>query len=238
MLRSTFMGRAGRRPGERRRRECTFQAALPPLTIALNRRDALALEALDQLCTLSGSTPGVFVDLAEYFARRGWNDADVWQIMSRLSGLGLAHQLVTTQHPFNPPSYRATPDGMRKNMANSGRRANTSNVSITQHTHQGDPTVTAVFGTGNATTNQYRQGEVRDVHQQVVERLRAEAAQAPTAEADTAASHADNLEAALNAADADARDVVLGRIQRFVQTAGSGFQATQQLLTLQGLPGS
>ncbi|MFF3959867.1 hypothetical protein ACFYY1_42950 [Streptomyces sp. NPDC001890] len=123
-------------------------------------------------------------------------------------------------------------------MANSGRRANTSNVSITQHTNQGDPTVTAVFGTGNATTNQSRQGEVRDVHQQVVERLRAEATQAPTADADTAASHADNLEAALNAGDEDARDVALGRIQRFLQTAGSGFQATQQLLTLLGLPGS
>ncbi|MFF2330426.1 MULTISPECIES: hypothetical protein [unclassified Streptomyces] len=232
--------RSRRRTAEARaQRERAFRAALPPLTIAPERQDALALEALDQVCALSGSTPGVFVDMTGYFTWRGWNDGDVYQVMSRLSGLGLAHQLVTAEHPFGPYRYQATPDGVRENMANSGRRANASNISITQNTEQGDNTVNGVFGgTGNASMHQARQGEVRDLHQQLAQRLREEAAQAAPAEADTAESHAASLESALAAGDDEARDAALGRIHRFLLTVSSGFQASQQLLTLLGLPGS
>lgn len=86
--------------------------------------------------------------------------------------------------------------------------------------------------------HQARQGEVRDVHQQLVQRLREEAAQTTPIDGDTAESHAESLESALVAGDTEARDATVGRIHRFLQTVGSGFQASQQLLTLLGLPGS
>ncbi|MFF2011242.1 hypothetical protein ACFVWY_19515 [Streptomyces sp. NPDC058195] len=220
-------------------RETEFLAALPPPTISPGHQDVLALEALDHLCVLSGSTPEVFVDMGDYFARRGWNAGDVHQLMGRLSGLGLAHQLVTASHPFNPYRYRATSAGVRENMANSGRRANAPHISLTQNSEQGDNNINAVFGgTGNASMHQTRQDEVRDIHQQLAQRLREEAAHATPVEADTAESHAENLESALATGNAEARDAAVGRIQRFLRTVGSGFQASQQLLALLGLPGS
>ncbi|WP_327273173.1 hypothetical protein OG609_14415 [Streptomyces sp. NBC_01224] len=233
------VSRSRRRTAEARaQRERAYQAALPPPTIALERQNALALEALDQVCALSDSVPGVFVDMESYFARRGWNEGDVFLIMGRLAGLGLAHQLVTANHPYSPYRYRATLNGVRENMANAGRGANASNISINQTTEQGDNTFNAAFGAGNASMHQDRRGEVRHVHQQLVHRLREDATQATQAEADIAESHAGNLESALAAGDTEARDATLGRIHRFLLTAGSAFQASQQLFSLLGLPGS
>ncbi|MEU3920007.1 hypothetical protein [Streptomyces sp. NPDC029004] len=47
-------------------------------------------------------------------------------------------------------------------------------------------------------------------------------ARAPQEQADVAASHADVLDAALADGDEQARDQAVGRIQRFLQTAGTG----------------
>ncbi|MEU6977807.1 hypothetical protein [Streptomyces sp. NPDC046371] len=233
------VSRNGRRTAEARaQRERSYQAALPLPTIALDRQNALALEALDEVCALSGSVAGVFVDMEGYFTRRGWNAGDVFLIMGRLAALDLAHQLVTANHPYNPYRYRATPNGVRENMANAGRGANASNINVNQTTEQGDNTFNASFGAGNASMYQDRQGEVRNLHQRLAHQLREDAAQATQAEADVAESYAGNLESALAAPDAEARDVALGRIHRFLLTAGSAFQASQQLLSLLGLPGS
>ncbi|MGW1786477.1 hypothetical protein ACWCQQ_46545 [Streptomyces sp. NPDC002143] len=121
----------------------------------LERCDTPTLDALDQVCTLSDSAAGVYVDMDDCFARRGWSDGDIIQVMRRLSTPGPAHQLVTANHPFSPYRYRATSDGVRENMAHSGRRANASSVSIAQNSEQGDNTVNGVFGgTGNASIHQ------------------------------------------------------------------------------------
>lgn len=175
--------------------------------------------------------------MGDYFAWRGWNGADVHRIMGRLGGLNFAHQVVSADHPFSPYRYRATQSGVRENMANSGRSAHSSNLSINQYTGHGDNTANTSVGSGNASLNQFHQGEGRNVHLELAQRLREEAADALPVIADTAQSHAQILEAALAAGDAEARDESVGRIQRFLQTVGSGFQASQQLLSLLGLPG-
>ncbi|TRV79779.1 hypothetical protein FKN01_08950 [Streptomyces sp. 130] len=219
------------------RREEAFLAALPPPSVASADLNARALEALDVLCARSNSTAGVYVDMKDYFAWRGWNDADVHHIMGRLGGLDFAHQEVSAEHPFSLYRYRATESGVRENMANSGRSAYSSNVSLNQYTTHGNNFAATSLGSGNASLNQSHQGESRNVHLELAQRLREDAADALPVIADTAQSHAQSLEAALAAGDAVARDESVGHIQRFLQTVGSGFQASQQLLSLLGLPG-
>ncbi|MFE7517041.1 hypothetical protein ACFU8I_38315 [Streptomyces sp. NPDC057540] len=221
----------------RGRREEDYRAALPRPTIALDSQTTLALEALDEMCTLSNSVPGVFVDMERYFAGRGWNRGDVFLLMGRLAALGLAQQFVTPDHPYSSPLYRATPDGVRENMANFGRKATAPNISVHQTTEQGDNTATVAVGS-TVSAHQTRQGEVRNLYKELAQRLREDAARATQAEADTAVSNAGNLDAALAAGDTEAREAAMGRIHRFLLTAGSAFQASQHLLTLIGPQGS
>ncbi|MFE7113611.1 hypothetical protein ACFU98_47630, partial [Streptomyces sp. NPDC057575] len=209
-------------------REDAFLAALPPPSVESADVNALALEALDQLCTRSNSIPDVFVNMGDYFEGRGWNDADIRHIMGRLASLNFAHQVVSANHPFSPYRYRATQSGVKENMANSGRRANASSININQNTGHGDNNLNASFASGSASLNQFHQ---RNVHQELAQRLREESADALPVIADTAQSHAQSLEAALATGDSEARDESVGRIQRFLQTVGSGFQASQQLLS-------
>ncbi|QDY78251.1 hypothetical protein [Streptomyces qinzhouensis] len=64
--------------------------------------------------------------------------------------------------------------------------------------------------------------------------LREEATRVPQDVADAALSHADALDAAVANDAEESRDQAVGRIQRFLLTAGDGFQATQHLLSLLG----
>ncbi|MGW2592471.1 hypothetical protein ACWCXC_19655 [Streptomyces sp. NPDC001515] len=214
-------------------REDAFLAALPTPSVESADMNALALEALDQLCTRSNSIPGASADMQDYFGARGWNAADIHHIMGRLASLDFAHQVVGAAHPFGPYRYWTTQSGVKENMANFGRKANAPHININQKTGRGDNHLNASFGSGSASLNQSHQ---RHVHQELAQRLREESADAPPLIADAAQSYAQILEAALATGDTEARDESVGRIQRFLQAVGSGFQASQQLLSLLGLP--
>ncbi|MCX4584564.1 hypothetical protein [Streptomyces sp. NBC_01481] len=218
----------------RAHREIEFRNALPARSTSEGETDRLALGALDHLCSTSGSVPDVFVDMSGYFRQMAWNPADVHHIMGRLEDLGLARQQVTDHHPFNPGRYRATAVGVRENVANYGRRHAPSGVTIHQTSSSGDNHISGNFNSPGATSTTYQshseQGRVS--YQELAQQLRNEADRAPQEQADVAASHADVLDAALADGDEQARDQAVGRIQRFLQTAGTGFEATQRLLSL------
>ncbi|MFE0427164.1 hypothetical protein [Streptomyces sp. NPDC058953] len=224
----------GRDVRARVRRAQTFLESLPPRSTPPERTDRLALEALDHLCGKSGSVPDVFVDLTRYFADRSWNSADIHHIMGRLTGLGFAHQVVGPRHPINEYRYRATEAGVRENMANVGRREATPGFTINQTSGSGPNTATVNSPGARTNVHHHQSQEVRFSYGELSRLLREEAARAPQGVADTALSHADALDAAVADGADEPRDQAVGRIHRFLLTAGDGFQATQNLLNLLG----
>ncbi|MEW1549372.1 hypothetical protein [Streptomyces tsukubensis] len=229
----TFGGR-DRRIRDRLRREQAFLASLPPRSTPAEQTDRLALQALDQLCSASGSAPDVFIDLTGFFVHSRWNAADVHHIMGRLDDLGFAHQVVGPYYPIGEYRYRATVAGVRENMANIGRRESPPGFTINQTSTSG-PNTTTVNSPGAQTNVHHHQSqEVTFSYGELSRLLREEATRAPQDVADTALSHADALDAAVANDAEESRDLAVGRIQRFLLTAGDGFQATQALLGLLG----
>ncbi|WP_181795306.1 hypothetical protein [Streptomyces sp. WELS2] len=229
-----FALRGRRSEAERVRREEGFRASLPPRSTSADDTDQLALEALDHLCSASGSVPGVYVDMTGYFRQRTWNPADIHHVMGRLHALGFAHQVVSPTHPISPYRYRATAAGVRRNGANIGGKEAAMDIRFQQETGSG-PIITNVNSPGAWTTVRHdhvQHGEVR--LERLVQALREDAAHAPQDVADSALSHADSLDTALAGGGNVTPEQAVGRVQRFLTTVGTGFETTRRLLDLLG----
>ncbi|MFJ7158828.1 hypothetical protein ACIQUQ_28340 [Streptomyces sp. NPDC101118] len=224
--------RRERAAAEQARREQAFLASLPPRTVRDERTDALALLALARLCALTGNTPGTFADMSGYFREQGWNSADVLHVMGRLEDLGFAHQVITATHPISPYRYRATAEGVRKNMDRYGTEPAAPGIVINQTTTTGNNNAAAAASGAGAAHASAHQTAAAARYEDLARTLREEAADAPQEQADPAESHADALDAALAAGDEGARDRAVDRVRRFLLTAGPGFEATRQLLAL------
>ncbi|WP_030737762.1 hypothetical protein [Streptomyces sp. NRRL S-31] len=229
-----FALRRRRSEENRARREEGFLASLPPRSTSADDTDQLALEALDHLCSASGSVPGVYVDMTDYFRRRTWNPADVHHVMGRLHALGFAHQVVSATHPISPYRYRATAAGVRRNGRNIAGKEAAMDISFQQETGSGS-IITNVNSPGTRNWIQHSHVQHEEVSlERLAQALREDAAHAPQEVADSALSHADSLDTALAGGGNVTTEQAVGRVRRFLATAGAGFEATRQLLDLLG----
>ncbi|MFF2045258.1 hypothetical protein ACFVVX_33075 [Kitasatospora sp. NPDC058170] len=199
-----------------------YLAGLPTPTVAAEHVPARARELFSAICARTGPQRHVF--LGDYFAARGWNEADVRLVTRELLNRGLV-----TGHPSSRQHYAPTPLGVDLY----GRDLMNDPQGISIHATHGS-TVVGVNVHSDGATVQVGAGNHAAPRPfdllTLVAALREDAATAQEIEALAARGHADDLEEAGAANDPARIDRVIGRVNALLVAATSAFAMTRGLL--------
>ncbi|MBT1184881.1 hypothetical protein HET69_12785 [Streptomyces sp. CJ_13] len=205
-------------------RGAAHRARLPAPTLPPGQVETCQGQAFRELCRRVRE-PGYAVDMADYFAGRGWNRADALAVF----GEPVKHGLVKVRG-LRFGVYSVTRKGFaeyQKNFMWSGR-GDEVNISASAGgfvvANVNSPHAVAHGGTGN-------RGDRHDVsHRQLIDALRTDARSAEPTEAVRAQEYAEDLASAVEAQDSDRTERVLARINTLLSTAAAGFALTRALL--------
>lgn len=196
---------------------------LPPPSLAADQVDAFRKQVFRELCRRSDG-PRWRVDMADYFIDRGWNRADAMLILAE----PLKHGLIRIQG-WRFGTYGLTRRGWaeyRKNFMWTG--GSEMHISATSGGF-----IVANVNSDHAVAQggRHNSADVRDVsHRQLINALREDARSADTDESLRAQEYADDLAEAVQTANADRTERILGRINALLASATSAFALTRDLL--------
>ncbi|MEU0743378.1 hypothetical protein [Streptomyces sp. NPDC006134] len=204
-------------------RGAVHRKGLPEPSLPPDQLEAYQGQAFREICRRA-VRPGPHVVMTDYFARRGWNRADVFLILAE----PLKHKLIKVSG-WRFGEYSVTRKGWseyeRKFIWMGGEGVHISSASggfVVANVHS--PQAVAHGGYGNRTNTP-------DVpHQRLIDALRADADTATPDEAVRAREYADDLASAVDAQDADRTGRILGRINALLSTATAAFTLTRGLL--------
>ncbi|MFF2748392.1 hypothetical protein ACFVVA_23005 [Kitasatospora sp. NPDC058048] len=199
-----------------------YLAGLPAPSVVPEHVPARARELLSVICARTG--PQRHVSLGDYFAARGWNEADVRLVTRELLNRGLV-----IGHPSSRQYYAPTPLGAdlygRDLMSDpQGININATHGSTVFGVNVHSEGATVQVGAGNHAAPRPFDFPT------LVAALREDAATAQEIEALAARGHADDLEEAVATNDPARIDRVIGRVNALLVAATSAFAMTRGLL--------
>ncbi|MFB7597376.1 hypothetical protein [Streptomyces sp. NPDC056160] len=204
-------------------RRTVHRRGLPQPSLAPGQLEACQGQAFREICRRAAN-PGPRVVMTDYFTERGWNRADVLNILAepikhklikvkgwRFGGYGVTRKGWTE---YETKFIWAGGEGVHISSASGGFLV--ANVN--------SPQAVAHGGYGN-------RAQGPDIsHQQLIDALRTDADTATPNEAVRAREYADDLASAVDAQDTDRTTRILGRINALLSTATAAFALTRDLL--------